>query len=338
MPLRKLLSLREVECIYSGANSGIWYSHQFARDLAARKPREEDFVATLVTDGVPLIADRWQSVLSPRGIALRLSGVFCHGHPQVVFGGHGRRVELADLLLVHQHIGRTRAFARAILVQAKMSNDGTHILKSNDKQLDLYKTWPVFKFVSGGLAPGYRDFGTNAKGSRYSLVLADQAYPEHISWPDQCPWATSPVVRNLEATQSFAKLLGNLLLFKDGRSCSLSAPRNDWAKTVKELLEVTGSRTYRRRNMGRGETYRGTIQQSNWAGHPVLVSYGSIPSNTRSGRMKQSRIPLVDRVFDETVDELNGGGDPPPPKEIEAPEDAPRGISSLIIETFDPER
>lgn len=332
--MKKLFSTRDIEGIYSGANSAIWHSHHHARLHAKAKTREEDFVATLVTDGVPLLAERWASLLEPKGISIRVSGVFCHGHPQVAFGSPPRRIELADLLIVHQHIGRKKAFSRAILLQAKTSTDGTAHLQPNDSQLELYSTWPVFEFVTGGLRPGLRNFGKNSSGSRYVLVLNLPQYPEQIDWPDQCPWATSQTTQNLEADKSLAKLLGNMLLFQDGRPFSLDRPRSDWSKTIKELLQVTGSRTYRRSNIGRGDTPRGSYDSV----ESILncASSGAFP--IASGFQSSSRMPILEQTFDVAMKTGEVDQKMPPNGLESSGEQDPSGMSLLIIETFDPER
>jgi hypothetical protein len=180
MSISKSLTRTEQESLCSAANSAIWHAHQFANTHARRAAREEDYVATLVTDGIPMLARRWDSILSPKGIALKVSGVFCHGHPQVAFGLPRRQVELADLLVVHQHTAKARTTVRALLVQAKMSNDATHRLPSNDPQLELYSSWPDFEFVTGGLALGVRNINEKGKGSGYALVLAGLSRTNHL--------------------------------------------------------------------------------------------------------------------------------------------------------------
>lgn len=329
MTISSLLAPHERESLYTGANAAIWYSHHLAGRLSRSTVREEDFVATLVTDGIPLLAERWVPLLRSKGVALRLSGVFCHGHPQVSFGSPPSRVELADLLVVHQHTKATRAYARAILLQAKMSSDSTHRLSSSDPQLQLFSTWPPFEFVTGGLESGLRDLKEVGKGSRYALVLDKLAYPEDITWADQCPWAASPAAQHLTADRSLARVLGDMLLHKDGRPFLLGKSKDDWSRTIRELLEITGQRTYRRANIKRSPTPRATHSPANVAG--LMLMYGqtnqpvaSIPSSARTS--------LVDRYFG-SIPILEGdGGDstPPPIKQQGAPDG---GISTLIIET-----
>jgi hypothetical protein len=327
--IAKRLSKAEIEGIYSAANSAVWHSHFCARSTARSTAREEDYVATLVTDGVPLLADRWIQILDSKGIALRVSGVFCHGHPQVQFGPLQSPVELADLLVVHQHSEDRRYTARAMLIQAKMSTDATHHLHASDPQLALFSRWPPFEFVTGGLEPGIRDIKEAGRGSRYALILQEHMYPEQITWADQCPWAVSPAKQELAAESSLARLLGNMILAKDGRPVQLTAPKDDWSRTIKDLLEISGKRTFRRANIGLGHTHR-------------LSEKYSVLTNTlflsQSPRFARAPIPRVkpftsDLFFNAAVEiELDGdGNDPPDLEERRGPED---GMSALIIETL----
>ena len=333
MSISKKFSGLETESIYSAANSAIWHSHNYACQNAISNPREEDFVAALITDGVPLLSERWGSLLAKKGMSLRISGVFCHGHPQVKFDPPPNRVELADLLVVHQHIGRSKSFTRAILVQAKMSTDATLRLSPTDCQLQLFSTWPDFEFVTGGLKKGLRNFGNNKAGSRYSLILPHQSYPEQITWPDQCPWSASVAQTMLEGEHSFAKLLGNLLLHKDGRPVSLVSPRGDWSKTVKELLVITGSKTYRRKNIGRISTPRGTYSNDILAN--VLFSSDSFASYLCNSNMENQVVPIQQLMFKNIKEESNDFGFEPPHNERLHDGGEPRGISTLIIESSD---
>jgi hypothetical protein len=328
MSLATLFALHERESLYSGANSAIWHSHNLAGHLAKSKTREEDYVATLVTNGIPLLLDRWEPLLRPKGISLKLAGVFCHGHPQVSFGAACSRVELADLLVVHQHTKGSRVTARAILLQAKMSTDSTHRLSASDPQLQLFSNWPSFEFVTGGLAPGFRNIKEKGKGSRYALIHDGPSYPEHITWTDQCPWAASPATPMLTADRSIARLLGDILLNKDGRPFQLGKPKDDWSRTIQELLETTGKRTYRRANIKRGPTPR--ITGNLGVGSGVMLAYAThmeFPSP-----LSASRVSILDRYFGATpTSQHDGSGNiSPPVEQLDLPHG---GISSLIIET-----
>lgn len=327
MTLARLLAPHERESLCSGANAAIWYSHQMARGLAKRAVREEDYVATLVTNGLRLLADRWVPLLSAKRIVLKLSGVFCHGQPQVSFGLPASRVELADLLVVHQHTTPKRATARAILLQAKMSSNSTHRLSAADPQLQLFSQWPPFEFVSGGLAPGVRDLKEKGRGSRYALVLDGRSYPEQITWADQCPWAASPATQHLTADRSLARLLGDMLLGREGRVFQLGKPRDDWSRTIQELLEVTGQRTYRRANIARGPTPR-IVEASAPISGMMLMLASSAQHSAHAG----PRRSLLERYFG-NVPISQASGDDADGISDEEPDPPSGGISTLLIET-----
>ncbi len=324
MPLATLLAPHERECLYTGANAAIWQSHTLAGRLAKSAAREEDYVATLVTDGISFLADRWVPLLQSKGVGLNLSGVFCHGHPQVSFGSPPSQVELADLLVVHQHTKAGRVSARAILVQAKMSCDSTHRLSSSDAQLRLFSQWPPFAFVTGGLAPGLRDLKEHGRGSRYALVHDGQAYPEQITWADQCPWAASTAKQQLTADRSLARLLGDMLLNKDGRPFRLGEPKDDWSRTIHELLQITGRRTYRRANIGRVSRPRINVEPG------LMLMY--VAGGQTGIATQASRASLLKRYFGNVpIARGDGDGSNASPNEQRNPPIG--GISSLVMET-----
>lgn len=331
MSLSKKLAKHEIESLYSAANSAIWHSHSSAALAAKSKVREEDFVATLVTDGIPQFADRWISILEPKGVQVRISGVFCHGHPQVEFNSPKLRVELADLLVVHQHTTSKRTIARAMLIQAKMSTDSTHILPKGDPQLQLFSGWPPFEFVTGGLSPGIRDIKEQGKGSRYALVLNGHAYPEQITWADQCPWGTCPAAQALSSDSSLAKLLGDMLLGKDGRSFQLGRPKDDWSKTIHELLTTTGKRTYRRANISRGDTPRIAERASVNSGLMFIAKSQSFSF----GKTELTKRFVSERYFGAVPSHSGDGGNQNNFFREEFEDQPEGGISTLIIETND---
>jgi hypothetical protein len=328
MSIAKLLETHESETLFSGANAAIWHAHNLANHLSRGTTREEDHVATLVTDGIPFLAARWAPLLQSKCIGLRLSGVFCHGHPQVRFGPLSSQVELADLLIVHQHTQGKRASARAILLQAKMSADSTHQLPSADPQLQLFSGWPPFEFVTGGLAPGIRNLNEEGRGSRYALVLNGQAYPEQILWADQCPWAASPAMKRLTANRSLARLLGDMLLGKEGRPFKLGTPKDDWSRMILELLEVTGRKTYRRNNISRGDTPRLSGDLPNGPGVMFMMLSGATSSIASS----RSGASLHERFFG-SAPLLQSDGDGSAIATDEQQAGPEGGISTLLIET-----
>lgn len=330
MSISNKLSRYEIENIYSAANSSIWHSHNFANINAKNKVREEDFVAALVSNGIPILTQRCISILQPKGVFLRISGVFCHGHPRVKFGNNNP-IELADLLIVHQHIGLTRSSGRALLIQAKMSDDSTHRLPSGDTQLKLFSTWPPFKFITGGLPTQLRNIDEKGKGSRYALVLNDHSYPEDITWADQCPWSTCEAKQILTSDISLAKIIGNMLLGKEGRAFELTNKKNEWSQLIHDLLTITGERTYTRNNISINNMSRLTGIESRAPGMMFLSAshnYTSLPEHFINKT-------LTERFFTNKPSYNNSSDIPSEEINREQPEG---GISTIIIETIDIEK
>ena len=211
---------------------------------------------------------------------------------------------------------------------AEKSKNPTHKLSASDPQLRLFSTWPPFEFVTGGLAAGFRDIKEKGKGSRYALVHDGRAYPEQITWADQCPWAASPAEQMLTADRSVARLLGDMLLNKDGRPFQLGKSKDDWSRTIQELLQTTGQRTYKRVNIKRGATPRITEAMAGGPGVMMMYAHCGQAVNASSA----SRASVLDRYFGAAPTSQGDGGDSDPPS-IEQRVQPPGGISSLIIET-----
>lgn len=328
MSISNKLSKSEIERIYSGANTAVWHSHFHAEQFSKRTTREEDYVASLIIKGVPLLAERWADILNPKKIGLKVSGVFCHGRPQVDFAPVGAPVELADLLVVHIHATKSKSTAKALLVQAKMSDDGKHTLAANDRQLQLFSNWPTFKFTDSSMGSNPRSLGKNGKGSRYALIRKAHNFPEDISWPDLSPWLDAKANKYLDGTQSFPKTLGNILLGFDGRAVNLKKPTNDWSKLIKELLQKTGAKTFNRANLGIKDTARLT-ESVYQAGLTLFIAQ----SQNFSPSMFNGGGSFVESNFFQNAKNYvgNGGGDRSKTDNEENPESG--GISSLIIET-----
>lgn len=328
LSIAKKLSAVEIERIYSGANSAVWHSHQCAAASSRKTTREEDYVATLVRVAVPLLATRWSAVLEPRGIAVRVSGVFCHGRPQVKFAYPGSPVELADLLIVHLHATKSKSTARALLIQAKMSDDGVHTLAATDAQLHLFTNWPDFNFIDASMDPATRILKETGKGSRYALIRKEHDFPEDISWPDQSPWAVSKAGLHLDGKQSFPKALGNVVLGLDGRTVNLKRPGNDWSRLIKELLETTGAKTFRRANIGLAPTAR--LTEATFPAGLTLFISESVTFAARAASLGSSVVETT--FFANAANLLDGGGGGDATAGQDANQDS-GGMSSLIIET-----
>lgn len=329
MSLGSILGRHEAHQLHSGVNSAIWHSHVQGRHLAGSSVREEDFVASFVTVGVENIARRWEPILAKYGIHLSIAGVFCHGRPQVIFDSNGKKcqVELADLLIVHCHRSVKRTQSRAILIQAKMSLDGSHRLPTGDEQLDLFTRWPAFNFVGKVLDPRSRVLKEIGHGSRYALIYNGQSFPEELEWPHQCPWSVCRTAKNLTSESSFATLITDIVLGKDGRSFSHTRPRGEWSRTINDLLRITGRRTFRANRLWSGTKKRIVEQALPRAGDLMFFS-----SNHRG-----VKPPLSQSVISSHFNHLSTGeGVSFPPKGPNKRDDDPEGsgIAALVIETI----
>jgi hypothetical protein len=107
---------------------------------------EVSAVRTLTLDGFDEIAASWSPILNAYGLRIKLRAVFCHSRPHVTFpqvphpnykkAPAVRRCELADLLIVMDHIDPFRQIddRRAVLVQAKILKAGS--LALSGKRVD----------------------------------------------------------------------------------------------------------------------------------------------------------------------------------------------------------
>lgn len=328
MSLGSLLNRYEAHQLHSGVNSAIWHSHAAARHLASSSIREEDFVASFVTVGVESIARRWDPILARHGVSLSIAGVFCHGRPQVTFDSSGKKckVELADLLVVHSHRSPERTQSRAVLVQAKMSPDGTHTLPNGDEQLDLFTRWPAFAFVGKVLDSRSRVLKEVGHGSRYALIYDGRAFPEELEWPHQCPWSACKAAKNLASESSFATLVTNLVLGKDGRSFSHTRPRGEWSRTINDLLRITGQRTFRAKRLWAGTKSR-IVEQ-------VLPRNGDLMffSSNHGGAAPSLSSSVIGSHFKHLS---KTDATPPPPADPNQGDGYPEGagIATFIVET-----
>lgn len=107
--------------------------------LHHKTPSEVACIKNLVQVALPQVDAVWRPALKKIGVAARMHGVVCHGHPWVKYSGASTRCELGDFLLVHDHLpvnGTIRR--RAVIVQAKVFYvEGVRV--RNSVQLDLYK-------------------------------------------------------------------------------------------------------------------------------------------------------------------------------------------------------
>jgi hypothetical protein len=213
-------------------------------------PRSEvGFVAAVTLGGIQEIAKAWKPLCRGLGLAIDLSGVFCHAAPMVKFMDSKRwprRCELADLLVVVD-VGNSKSFVRrAALVQAKMARAAARVSLSSDSsrvQLDLYQNWQKFDFEEAVYGMSLVDF---TKGGRTfdsgTFGVIDRHFKTPV-WTQHTASPTPAIVWNQPYLGEFIAEMVDGARPGFGR---LATPtlKTDWSKTVDRLLAVTYGRAF----------------------------------------------------------------------------------------------
>lgn len=213
-------------------------------------------VRTMTLDGFDEIAAAWSPIVSAHGYRINLRSVFCHSSPQVTFqpvphpnypsGKNPRQCELADLLIVIDHVDRLKNIddRRAALVQAKILKGGAVKPKGKEwVQHELLAWLAAFKFVDHAYDPRPRRLGQapliglRAQTAEYGGIDLTSSPPiwRHELTQRTAPWFHSPV--------SLAGYLASMAV--GAPSCGREAIKggaDDWSFTVDELLRVTAAR------------------------------------------------------------------------------------------------
>lgn len=211
--------------------------------------------------GLPDVDAVWRHALNQIGVASRLQGVVCHGHPWVRYPGAPSRCELGDFLLVHDHQPPWGPLERrAVIVQAKVfHSDG--VRARNPTQLGLYRQWPRFAYESwpgglGNLASVHaragltaplpllleRELTITARGRRASPVMLDEGCRygmidvEHSRWGDpqngMNPWRLcSAQVHDLYKSKA-GFTLGSYLVRLMAGAVGRRVPVTDWPSSL----------------------------------------------------------------------------------------------------------
>jgi hypothetical protein len=231
----------------------------------ARTPRptgEVTAVRTMTLDGFDEVAARWSPILKSAGYRIDLRAVFCHSRPHVTFapvphpkhvgGKSPRRCELADLLIVIDHIDPSQGIddRRAVLIQAKLITAGA-IRPSGSEwvQHELLGWLPTFTFVDASYDKRRRDFacsplvGSPIHSAEYGGIDLKAQPPvwRHELTQKTAPWFHSQI--------AFGNYLAEMATGRHG--CSREAIRgglDDWSFTIDELLNVTGARPITQKN------------------------------------------------------------------------------------------
>jgi hypothetical protein len=218
-----------------------------SRGMRARPRTEVGFVAAMAIDGIGAVARAWEPHLRTLALTFNLSGVFCHGAPQVRFASG--RCELADLLVVIDRHDTGALVRRATLIQAKMARAAHRVSlsgRSSIKQLGLYQRWPSFTFVDAS-------YGTDTytlSGSRHGEAGTFGVIDRHLRDPATDPplWTQhlpEPEPEEIDGQPELGTFLTHML---DGRADSgrqaPQSPKDDWSKVVDLLLSETYAKTF----------------------------------------------------------------------------------------------
>lgn len=236
--------------------------------IHTRKPSGEvSAVRTLTLDGFDEIAAAWSTIIKRYGYRIDLRAVFCHSSPQVTFarlphpkypgGNDPRQCELADLLIVMDHVDPLKKIdeRRAVLVQAKMLKHGAVKPSGNEwVQHELLAWLPPFTFVDSSYDSRSRafntpaSFGSPATTAEYGGIDLNSAAPEwrHELTQVNPPWFHSPA--------SLADYLAHMATGHPAYSRdAVRGGTDDWSFTVDELLRITAARPLTRKmNVARG--------------------------------------------------------------------------------------
>jgi hypothetical protein len=290
-----------------------------------RTPSEPDLVALLVTQGVTGFAGVLHPYLHAQGVQLRMTGVFCHGRPEVEHGSN--YCELGDVLFVHFHTDSTgHEYQRSMLLQAKMSASPTLTVASKERhQLALYTEWGTFRYrrTARWLNGQTRQVIPAAAHAGAQYLLIDDRSPidprSGLSGvPGTFPMGTAPAQLHLALRQSLGATLLQMLIGNDGRPFrDRASARSDWDQVVWDLLQYGTQANFNQRRVGiRGQPRAvSAIVQAALAN--ALVQVGD----------RLPRGGVVD-VLGLRFDEEPPSSEPPPPADADG-----GGVSLVIIET-----
>lgn len=222
---------------------------------------EVSAVRTMTLDGFDQITAAWSPILRAHGYRIDLRAVFCHSRPHVTFapvphpnypgGTTPRRCELADLLIVIDHLDLSKKIddRRAVLVQAKMLKGGA-VKPSGQEwvQHELLAWLPSFTFVDYAYDPRSRNLngmpqvGVPAYTAEYGGIDLGKSPPE---WRHERTWTTAPW---FSSPAPLACYLAGMVTGAPAYSRkAVRGGLDDWSFTVDELLRVTAARPITRK-------------------------------------------------------------------------------------------
>lgn len=229
--------------------------------------QEPDYIAALTTK----FAARLSGILnrSIRGMTFKVGGCFIHQKPLAKFINPPyksmKSPEIGDLLIVFKRIQNGEEQLNALLLQAKKNNNpwGKTKIQSTDHQLVLYTKWPLFKYQRAGRLNGKRRSihpKSSTPGAQYLLI--DESVSSHCCY---CPICCSPVLfytspssSIIQASHCFAWTLVDFLEFHTGKPFVQKhrGRIDDWSLLIWDLLEISVTSIFNRKNAGYSSTKR----------------------------------------------------------------------------------
>lgn len=223
------------------------------------KPRERDFVFSLVLDSVPLMYDSFKYLFKRHNIPFSIISVYCRRTPKVTYAGISKKsCALGDILFVHIHRGRSGEEVRnALLCQAKAAaRKPYHVSPSERDQLELYTNWPDFTYCSSGTINGKtRSINPKAPHSGAQYLLIDNKPPDDpdsglSGKPGFYPVGSCMPDQYLFDHNDLTTELYDFFIFHSGRSFESrrdSEGKRDWSEIVWDLLDIGLKKAFNRR-------------------------------------------------------------------------------------------
>lgn len=217
--------------------------NEIANILWPNNAQEPDYVAKLVEVLPGSMKNALNTILPGRYISV--GGAFIHQKPLAHFinkNGYNDP-ELGDLLIVCRERRATGFVYNAMLLQAKKTKNPLSVHIPNDHQFVLYSEWPEFEYKRAGWLNGKRRSvlpKTITQGAQYLLINESQPVDS----------LTATVDIPLCGSRLFANSLASIISFDDGRTFQATNPRDDWSQMILDLLRLSASACFNRRNSG----------------------------------------------------------------------------------------
>ena len=325
--------------------------HEAMRRTLPKRPEEPDIVAMLVLEGTRYLAATLGAVLRSVGIDCRLSSVFCHQRPEVVFVRG--RCELGDILFVHRHHARDPedSTRTALLLQAKKTHlDRYEVGPGESQQLRLYTEWPRFTYRRSGpsLNGQQRDLQPKSAhpGAQYLLIDDlghDLALSGMLGLPGTHCMAVAPARIEMSSQWSLADALVQFFAGLTGRSF-LDDPDqdgSDWSRVVHDLLAHARQHVFNRTRSGVNRASRRadapwSVADEDGACRIAWGGGGWSEFGRESGDELEFELELAERFapFASCRDDRR----PPNHPDHDAGDGDGGGVSVVLIETRDGER